>query len=131
MATQNRCRCPSPPGGTVNCEPEHAAVCWVDEAGELHAACIAPSPKAMRQFLQRGGARQTAVLFGIASGLSEHLNVRAERIYEAITNDIRKASREERPIALELETPRGFIRLNIELPQMERFMPPTPGQMQM
>jgi len=40
MATINSCDCPSPPGGRVECDPNDAAVCYVNEQGEVVGKCI-------------------------------------------------------------------------------------------
>lgn len=40
-ANKSTCKCPSPPGGTVTCEPDQLAICRI-ENGQIEAVCVDP-----------------------------------------------------------------------------------------
>lgn len=37
----NSCKCPTPPGGIVRCDPKQLAICSV-RAGQIEASCVTP-----------------------------------------------------------------------------------------
>lgn len=77
MSTGNRCECPSPPGGEVTCALDQAAVCYVDEAGALHALCIALPPQARAS---RSDAVGDALLAAWADAIGTRLDIDAAQL---------------------------------------------------
>jgi hypothetical protein len=92
MDGRNTCSCPTPPGGIVVCPPDEAAICWVNEAGELTAGCM-HLPPAVAGSLGRftGGSKEMAWLGAnvtaaedelerlLAEAISSYLSVRPGR----------------------------------------------------
>jgi len=113
MSTGNRCQCPSPPGGEVTCEPDQAAVCYVDESGALHGLCIALPQQA------RATGRQTASdaqLIDWANAIGMQLDIDAAQLLAQLRAH-RAVAGAPLP-ALTLRQRRGaMLRVRVQLPQ--------------
>lgn len=63
MATKNRCDCPVPPGGEIECDPDQAAFCLVDEHGNFRGLCLELPPSISSLIAARSRQRVVAWLF--------------------------------------------------------------------
>jgi hypothetical protein len=112
MSTGNRCQCPSPPGGEVTCAPDQAAVCYVDEAGALHALCIALPAQARAP---HGDAVGDAQLAAWADVIGARLDVDAAQLLPPLR--AHRAAAISSPLALTLRRRGGAgLRIRVRLP---------------
>lgn len=98
----------------MNCEPGQAAVCWIDEYGELHAMCLTPQPGPTPLSTVASIADQLAEVFGVSTHVI--LAASEQRLKSATRRNLRRDN-DAREFSIKVPTRRGgLIRANIAVP---------------
>ena len=121
MGTTTSCNCPTPPGGRVECEPDQAAVCWVDADGNLLARCFSV-PEDVRSASVKSGVGSSALVHWLADSLAEATGLSLETLQRRIGHtglrDMSIDRISETTLHLQFLSPnRRRVELNVRLPE--------------
>ena len=108
MRGSTSCDCPNPPGGTVSCDANQAAYCWIDENGVFRSGCISLPAGSLKSFAD---GNPQAVVTQLARALGKIVGHEPE-----IRRSVKTAIDEYKD-TLEIEIP-GARALHVALPAL-------------
>lgn len=112
------CDCPNPPGGRVECDPDQAAYCIVDDEGRTESGCLS---------IRTRWTNKEQLPDGVVREVAGHIRRVIEEIDDTLEGQIRDRFVPGKPLVFDFMNAKGRkFRVRVALPEDEGHnYPPT------